>query len=152
MSAPVAASNGAALIQACKDAEIAAELIVHDSSSTPSNEILQRINCALLSVDVIGESSKNHEDIELATFSDTLRNAPELRWLQVCSTGTDRKLYSDLYDRNVRICSGAGTNKHAVVQTALAGILALARGVPHWIKAQNQHSWKPLRGSLTPCP
>ncbi len=150
VSAQVADSDGLALIQACKAAGVKADLIVHDSNTKPSDDKLQRITCALLSVDVIGNSTKSHEEPELATFSVSLRAAPELRWLQVCSVGTDRALYSELRGRNVRISSGAGTNKHAVVQTALAGVLALARGVPHWIASQRQHQWVPLRGPLTP--
>lgn len=150
VSAPVAASDGQRLLDACAAAGLEAVLVVHDRSRAPTESELMRIDYALLSVDVIGESSKSFIEPELATFSDTLRRAPRLRWLQVCSAGMDRGLYSELYDRGVRLSSGSGSNALAVAQTAIAAVLALARGVPKWMQAQREHRWVPLRGALTP--
>jgi D-2-hydroxyacid dehydrogenase (NADP+) len=150
VSAAVAASDGPGLVAACAQAGVEAQLLLHDRQRPLSPAELERIDCALLSVDVIGDSSKSRIDPELATFSDTLRAAPHLRWLQVCSAGMDRPLYGELRRRGVRLSSGAGTNAKAVAQTALAGVLALARGLPHWVAAQRDHRWAPLRGAITP--
>ncbi|WP_058641418.1 hypothetical protein [Pseudacidovorax intermedius] len=95
VSAPVAASDGQRLLEACAAVGLEAVLVVHDRHRAPTEAALAQIDYALLSVDVIGGSSKSFIEPELATFSDTLRRAPRLRWLQACSAGMDRGLYSE---------------------------------------------------------
>lgn len=150
VSAPVVASDGARLLQACLDAGHPAELLVLDHNRPLSPAEAARIHCALLSMDVMGNSSKTALEPALAGFYETLRHAPNLRWLQVCSAGMDRDIYSELHARGVRLTTGAGSNGQAVAQTAIAGVLALARGLPHWVATQREHRWVPLRGPLTP--
>ena len=150
VSQEVARSDGAAVLELCAQSGFTAELVVHDRSQRPSIQVLQRIRLALLSVDVIGKSTKSLHEPELQTFIDTLQAAPHLQWLQVPSAGMDRPFYGELYDRGVRLTSSAGANAKAVAQTAVAGVLALSRCVPLWIGAQREHRWHPLRGDLIP--
>ncbi len=150
VSEPVARSDGARLLEAGRQAGFDAVLVVDRPGETPSAGSLALIRFALLSVDVIGLSSKTLAGPELASFVDTLRAAPDLRWLQVPSAGMDRPFYAELRERGTRLSSAAGANAKAVAQTALAGLLALSRGVPLWIDAQRARRWRPLRGELTP--
>lgn len=83
-------------------------------------------------------------------FAEVLEKAPQLEWLQICASGVDRPLYRTLSERGVRLTNAAGVNASAVAQSAVAGMLALARAVPQWVKAQREHRWQPLRGDLTP--
>lgn len=150
VSQEVALSDGAALLDLCTQTGLTAKLVVHDRHETPSPDVLQRIRVALLSVDVIGKSTKSLHEPEMQTFIDTLKKAPNLLWLQVPSAGMDRPFYSELYDQGVRLSSSAGANAKAVAHTAIAGILALSRCVPLWVAAQRRHHWHPLRGELIP--
>lgn len=150
VSQEVALSDGAALLDLCTQTGLTAKLVVHDRHQTPSPDALQRIRVALLSVDVIGKSTKSLHEPEMQTFIDTLKKAPNLQWLQVPSAGMDRPFYSEMYDQGIRLTSSAGANAKAVAHTAIAGILALSRCVPLWLEAQRRHHWHPLRGELIP--
>lgn len=46
--------------------------------------------------------------------------------------------------RGVTVSTASGANAHAVAQSALAGLLALARKLPQLMKAQQAHDWAPL--------
>jgi D-2-hydroxyacid dehydrogenase (NADP+) len=150
LSEEVQRTEGAALAALCASAGVTAELIVHDRHTRPDARALQNIRLALLSVDVIGKSTKTLLEPEMQTFVQTLRDAPHLQWLQVPSAGMDRPLYDELYDRGIQLTSSAGANSKAVAQTAVAGILALSRCIPLWLESQKLHRWHPLRGELIP--
>ncbi len=143
----VAQSDGERLLAAAGGP---AELAVVRVGEPLPQSTLDRVAHALLSVDVIGLSSKSVHGPELESFLEALRACPRLRWLQVPSAGMDRPFYAEFRDRGVRLTSAAGANASAVAQSALAGILALARGVPQWLDAQRARRWQPLRGPLMP--
>ena len=69
VSQEVAHSDGAALLDQCKQNGLNVELILHDCTQTPSAEALQKIQWALLSVDVIGKSTKSLHEAELLCVS-----------------------------------------------------------------------------------
>jgi D-2-hydroxyacid dehydrogenase (NADP+) len=150
VSQEVQRSEGDALAALCASVGVTAELVVHDSHSPLDAAALQRIRLALLSVDVIGKSTKTKLEPEMQTFVQTLRTAPNLEWLQVPSAGMDRPLYDELYERGIQLTSSAGANSKAVAQTAIAGLLAMSRCIPLWLNAQKEHRWHPLRGDLIP--
>ncbi|WP_144636162.1 D-2-hydroxyacid dehydrogenase [Bordetella genomosp. 13] len=150
VSRPVAEAAATLLSESCAQEGLRAELLVHDVDHPLDARDLERVEAALLSVDIIGESSKTALDPNLSAFVAALAAAPSLKWLQVCSAGMDRPFYADLAARGVRLSSGAGTNATAVAQTAVTGVLALARDLPRWQAAQRAHRWQPLRGELTP--
>ena len=150
LSQEVQRSESAALVALCASAGVTAELIVHDRDTPPDARALQSIRLALLSVDVIGKSTKTMLEPEMQSFVQTLRDAPNLQWLQVPSAGMDRPLYDELYERGIQLTSSAGANSKAVAQTAVAGLLALSRCIPLWLNAQKEHRWHPLRGELIP--
>ena len=150
VSEEVARTDGEQLLSICAGIGLPAALVVNPVGRALPPEELERISFALLSVDGIGMSSKTFLAPELAAFVATLRAAPNLRWVQVPSAGMDRPIYTELRERGVRLSSATGANAKAVAQTAVAGVLALARGIPMWVDAQRSHLWKPLRGPLMP--
>lgn len=150
VSKEVARHEGAALLELCAGAGVQAHLVIHDRQVPPDAEALHGIRVALLSVDVIGRSTKTVLEPEIQTFVETLRAAPKLEWLQVPSAGMDRPFYGELRAQGVRLTSSAGANAKAVAQTAVAGLLALSRCIPDWMQAQREHRWHPLRGELIP--
>jgi len=107
-------------------------------------------DAAFVSRDVTGLSAKH--DIKPATraFYDALLAAPGLRWLHVHSAGADRPVYIALRERGVRITTSAGTNASVVAQSAVSGILALARHLPLLLAAQREHRWTHPLASGTP--
>jgi phosphoglycerate dehydrogenase-like enzyme len=101
---------------------------------------------AFVSRDVTGCSTKHELEAHTAHFHDLLRGAPGLQWVQAHSAGADRPVYLDLMARCVRVTTGSGTGAPVVAQTAVSGLLALARGLPAHGRAQREHCW-PARGA-----
>jgi len=105
---------------------------------------------AFVSRDVTGLSTKHAVLPATQAFYDALRGAPSLRWVHVHSAGADRPVYVDLRARGVDISTSSGANAAVVAQTALAGLLALARRFPQLMRAQRAGTWAPLIGSGLP--
>jgi phosphoglycerate dehydrogenase-like enzyme len=76
--------------------------------------------------------------------------APNLKWLQVVSAGADQRPYEPSIQRGVRVTTSAGANAEPVGITGVTGLLMLARGFPHWMRAQQKREWRPLLGDQTP--
>ncbi|MCE3000106.1 MAG: D-2-hydroxyacid dehydrogenase [Betaproteobacteria bacterium] len=96
-----------------------------------------RLDCAFFSPDVYPKFSRQ--------FFSTLRNAPRLDWLHVYNVGVDHPIYAEMLQRGVRLTTSAGTTAEPIAQTAIAGLLMLARNFPHWLQAQQQRRWDPVR-------
>ncbi|SEL66686.1 D-3-phosphoglycerate dehydrogenase [Variovorax sp. YR750] len=105
---------------------------------------------AFVSRDVTGLSTKHEVLPHTQAFHDAMRNAPSLRWVHAHSAGADRPVYGELRARGVEVTTSSGANAGVVVQTALAGVLMLARQFPQLMAAQRAHAWSPLVGSGLP--
>lgn len=99
---------------------------------------------AFVTRDVTGLSTKHAVLPETQRFYDLLTNAPSLAWVQLHSAGADRPVYVKLLAHGVALSSSAGSNAAEVAQSALAGLLALARRLPQLMAAQRAHVWAPL--------
>ena len=85
------------------------------------------------------------------SFVDTVTAAPNLKWVHFPNAGVDQHPFLPaLAARKVRMTSSAGANGEPVGQTAIAGLLLLARNFPHWWTAQGRREWKPIRGDDAP--
>lgn len=102
---------------------------------------------AFVSRDVTGRSTKFALEPSTQAFHDALRRASSLRWVHIHSAGADRPIYPELQARGVTITTSTGSNAAIVAQTALAGILALARHLPLLMEQQRAHQWKSLMGA-----
>lgn len=74
--------------------------------------------------------------------------APNLRWLHLGHSGADDPAFQALMDRGVIVTNSAGVNAEPIAQSAIAGLLALNRGLPRWLEAQRRHAWEPDPSSL----
>ena len=105
---------------------------------------------AFVSRDVTGLSTKHQVLPETQRFHDAMRHAPSLRWVHAHSAGADRPVYGELRARGVEVTTSSGANASVVVQTALAGVLMMARCFPQLLAAQRARTWAPLVGSGLP--
>lgn len=108
------------------------------------------VDLAFISRDVTGLSTKHRVLEPLESFYVSLRKSPRLAWVHAHSAGADRPIFGELKDRGVRVTTSSGANGQVVAQTALAGILALARELPRMVEAQRARAWTPLIGGLLP--
>ena len=99
---------------------------------------------AFVSRDVTGLSTKHQILPGTQRFYDVLDRSPGLSWVHVHSAGTDRAYYQGLIARGVSLSNSRGSNAGVVAQTALAGLLSLARHFPLLQAAQAQRRWQPL--------
>ncbi len=71
------------------------------------------------------------------------RRAPNLRWLHMGHSGADDPIFQELMARGVAVTNSAGVSAEPIAQSAIAGLLALNRGIPMWLDAQRRHAWEP---------
>lgn len=69
--------------------------------------------------------------------------APALRWVQLTSAGVDRLLESPLLARGVLVTTASGIHGIPIGEYVLAGMLALAKGLPQAMAAQRERAWRP---------
>jgi phosphoglycerate dehydrogenase-like enzyme len=130
--------------------ELPLECLASDPERPLAEADLRRIEIAFMSIDLVGESTDSRLAAGLATFFEQLHGAPNLRWLHVCSAGADRPVFAELRSRGVRLTTSSGANALEVSHTALAGFLALSRGLPHYMAAQQDNAWRPMKGDRMP--
>lgn len=99
---------------------------------------------AFVSRDVTGLSTKHRVLPDTQRMYDALLQASRLQWVHIHSAGADRPVYVTLRERGVAIATSSGANAQVVAQTALLGLLALARHWPALLAAQRRHAWAPL--------
>ncbi len=78
-------------------------------------------------------------------FFSALRKAPGLKWLHVFNAGVDHPIYAEMLARGVRLTTSSGSTAEPIAQTAITGLLMLARNFPRWLEAQRKHVWDPMR-------
>ncbi|WP_066736229.1 D-2-hydroxyacid dehydrogenase [Cupriavidus sp. D384] len=105
---------------------------------------------AFVSRDVTGLSTKHEILPATQRFYTAMLDAPSLRWTHTHSAGADRAIFGQLRQRGVTVTTSSGANAGVVAQTALAGLLALARHLPQLIDAQRESRWAPLIGTGLP--
>lgn len=105
------------------------------------------VDIALISRDVTGLSTKHELTQGLLDFYAVLRRSENLKWVHIHSAGADRPIYPELRVRGVQVTTSSGANAEVVAQTALAGLLALARRFPQLMAAQQARRWAPLVGA-----
>jgi phosphoglycerate dehydrogenase-like enzyme len=101
-----------------------------------------RIELAYFSGDLFPERSR--------AFFAAAFAAPKLRWLQVFNAGIDHPVFQRFVANGVRLTTAAGSSAEPIAQTAIAGLLMLARGFPHWLDAQARRAWEPIPLANTP--
>ncbi len=95
-----------------------------------------RAEIAYFSNDVFPDFSKQ--------FFSATRKAPGLKWLQVFNAGVDHPVFASILERGVRLTTSSGTAAEPIAQTAIAGMLYLARNFPRWMAGQLSRKWDPM--------
>ncbi len=95
-----------------------------------------RAEAAYFSIDVFPQFGKQ--------FFSATRKAVGLKWMQVFNAGVDHPVFATVLERGVRLTTSSGTAAEPIAQTAIAGMLMLARNYPHWLAAQREKRWDPL--------
>lgn len=83
-------------------------------------------------------------------FFGTVLNAPKLRWMHLPNSGTDDPVFPRLLANGVRLTTSPGAAAEPIAHSAIAGMLALSRGFPHWLDAQRRHAWEEHAPDDTP--
>ncbi len=133
------AERGAELAAQAARLGIALEMIVlpADPEGRLDEADCARLDLAFFSADVFPKYSRQ--------FFSTVRKAPKLQWLHVFNAGVDHPIYNEMLARGVRLTTSAGTTAVPIAQTAIAGLLMLARNFPRWLVAQRERRWDPAR-------
>lgn len=127
-----------------------AHLLAFDPGAPPAPEAITCVNAAFLSTDLMQGGAKQNLNPALAAFSAAVEAAGALQWLHTCASGTDRPLLQQAMRRGVTVTSSTGANADSVAANALAGLLALARGVPRWVRDQEARFWRDSMAMLPP--
>lgn len=136
VSTPFEREFGADLRAFARARGIALDLVLlpEDVDARVGAEDTARIDAALFSGDIHPAGSRS--------FYSTLRKAARLKWLHVFNAGVDAPIFTELMQRGVRLSTSSGTNAEAVANSALAGLLALSRGLPGWMQLQRERRWR----------
>lgn len=95
-----------------------------------------RAEIAYFSNDVFPDYSKQ--------FFSATRKALGLKWLQVFNAGVDHPVFASILERGVRLTTSSGTAAEPIAQTAITGMLYLARNFPRWMAGQLGCKWDPM--------
>ncbi|MBM4411606.1 MAG: D-2-hydroxyacid dehydrogenase [Chloroflexi bacterium] len=115
---------------------IAAILIPEGESGILPEAELASIRAAFISTDVVYDPRRERRGF------GTARRAPNLEWLHIGFAGTDTPIFRELMDKGVTVTNSSGAAAEPIAQTAIAGMLALNRGFPHWADLQRRHEWR----------
>ncbi|MDB5810186.1 MAG: hypothetical protein JWN94_2308 [Betaproteobacteria bacterium] len=132
------ARYGGDLLAAATRSGVDVELLVlpSDPEARTADSTAARAEIAYFSSDIFPHHAKQ--------FFSATRKAPALKWMQVFNAGVDHPVFATVLERGVRLTTSSGTAAEPIAQTAIAGLLMLARNFPHWIKGQRERTWSPL--------
>jgi phosphoglycerate dehydrogenase-like enzyme len=80
--------------------------------------------------------------------SQVLESATRLKWIQALGTGVDNLIDQAALRKDVIVTNVPGIHGAPVSEAALAAMLALARGLPRAIRAQDERQWRRFPAQL----
>ncbi|MBY0270361.1 MAG: D-2-hydroxyacid dehydrogenase [Burkholderiales bacterium] len=139
VSSRLHAERGADIAAHAQRLDMALELVVlpADPEGRLSDADCARLDLAFFSNDIFPTHSRQ--------FFSTVRKAPSLQWLHVFNAGVDHPIYTEMLKRGVCLTTSAGSTAVPIAQTAITGLLMLARNFPRWLAAQRERRWDPMR-------
>lgn len=108
----------------------------HDPAARLDESERARITLAFFSGDVYPVYSRS--------FFAAVHGAPNLRWLHVFNAGVDNPVFGRILARGVRITTSSGSTARPIAQTAISGMLLLARPWRRWLDARSRRAWEPV--------
>ena len=132
------ARYGTDFVAAGKRNSVDIELLVlpPDPEARIAEAAAARAEIAYFSSDIIPLHTKQ--------FFSATRKSPALKWMQVFNAGVDHPVFASVLERGVRLTTSSGTAAEPIAQTAIAGMLILARNFPRWFASQREHRWDPM--------
>ena len=104
-----------------------------------------RIDCTFLDRDT------RFNDHTYTAYTEALTASKSCRWIHVTSSGVNPEPFILALDqRGATITTSTGSNAEPVAQTGFTGLLMLARGFAGYVRGQQKHEWRPLRGAALP--
>ena len=104
-----------------------------DPSARLSTEATAAVELAFFSGDVYPDSSP--------AFFAAAFAAKNLGWVHCFNAGTDHPIFGRLREQGVVLTHSPGSNAVPIAQTAIAGLLSLARRLPLFAAAQREQRW-----------
>lgn len=101
-----------------------------------------RVTIALFSGDVYPNFSRS--------FFAAVQGAAALRWLHVFNAGVDNPVFARVLSKGVRLSTSSGSTAVPIAQTAISGMLLLARPWRQWLAAQRLRRWDPVPAEGAP--
>ena len=140
----VGSDSGAQIERHAKMCGVSMELLVlpKDRDARLPEDVCAKVEAAFFSGDVFPHYSRQ--------FFSAVRKAPKLKWLHVFNVGVDHPIYTEMLEHGVRLTTSAGSTAKPIAQTAITGLLMLARHFPRWLASQRAHRWDPMQGSEVP--
>ncbi len=99
-----------------------------------SDDDLARVTIAFFSHDAWPERAR--------AFIGTALRCPHLAWFHTMSAGIDSPVFSTIVDNGARLTTSSGASAKPIARTAVMYLLALARGLPRMIRAQQRGAWE----------
>ncbi len=132
------ARYGADVVAAAKRDGVEIELLTlpPDPEARIDDTAAARADIAYFSSDIFPKYTKQ--------FFSATRKAPALKWMQVFNAGVDHPVFATVLERGVRLTTSSGTAAEPIAQTAIAGMLMLARNFPRWLGGQRERKWDPM--------
>jgi phosphoglycerate dehydrogenase-like enzyme len=132
------AKSGREFMAAAKSSGMDLELLVlpPDPEARIADDAAARADIAYFSSDIFPKHTKQ--------FFSATRKAPALKWMQVFNAGVDHPVFATVLERGVRLTTSSGTAAEPIAQTAIAGMLMLARNFPRWLAGQRERKWDPM--------
>jgi phosphoglycerate dehydrogenase-like enzyme len=121
---------GAEFLPHASECELRYQSVIWDGRGTPP------AGAADVSFLVAGYSANTFERAGLALL-------PQLEVVQLLSAGYEDWIPS--LPRNVTLANGRGVHGASTAELAVAGVLALVRGLPFYVAEQAAHRWRPER-------
>jgi phosphoglycerate dehydrogenase-like enzyme len=78
--------------------------------------------------------------IEQAVFERAIEG-PAVRWVHSISAGVEHLPLERMAERGILLTNSAGAYATAMAEYALAGMIMLARNMPHWLEGQRDRRW-----------
>ena len=117
------------------DAAPGIEVVQFTTGQRVSHDDIARLTIAFCSVDLYPDG--------LAGFYRVCLDAPRLQWMQIQNVGIDHPVFGMLLAKGLRMTTASGTSAIPIAQHVIMFLLALARGLPESMAAQQRHEWQP---------
>ena len=129
--------------------QICAATDLHLEPVTLPDDIEQRLDPATLDqIEIVCFTGTFEADpVFTRRFLGSALRAPNLRWMHLPNAGVDHPVFGQFLERGVRLTNSSGAAAEPIAQTAVGGLLALARGFPRWHASQQRHEWAPHRST-----